>query len=111
MFTHEDQQTLNDSEDMKLAVDGMRAVFRANGRIQPKHRKALDALARFCKVGAYNYGTDQVEINRIVGRLEVYNFIMFCLEYPVKERRKLTAQIKQLEDTRDGRDTDRFDDD
>ena len=106
MLTPKDQQTLNYSEDMKLAVDGMRAVFRANGRIQPKHRKALDALARFCKVGAYNYGTNQVEINRTVGRLEVYNYIMLCLEYPVKEQRKLKAQIKQLEDTRDGRGSD-----
>lgn len=111
MLTPQDQEKLNDSEDLKLAVDGMRAVFRANGRIQPKHRKALDALARFCKVGAYNYKTDQVEILRTVGRLEVYNFIMFCLEYPIKERRKLTAQIKQLEDTRDGGNTDRTDDD
>ncbi len=111
MLTPESQKTLNDFEDMKLAVDGMRAVFRANGRIQPKHRKALDALARFCKVGAYNHGTNQVEINRTLGRLEVYNFILFCLGYPVKERRKLVAQIKQLEDVRDGRDDDRTDSD
>lgn len=107
MFTQENQQTLNASEDMKLAVDGMRAVFRSNGRVQPKHRKALDALARFCKVGAYNFGASQTEILRMTGRLEVYNYIMLCLDYPIKERRKLTAQIKELEDIRDGRNSDR----
>lgn len=99
----ETQQALNEREDMKLAVDGMRAVFRSGGRIQPKHRRALDALARFCKVNAYNYGTSQTEILRMAGRLEVYNYIMFCLEYPAAERRKLVAEIKQLEDVRDGR--------
>ncbi len=106
MLTPKNQQVLNDSEDMKLAVDGMRAVFRSNGKIQPKHRRALDVLARFCRVRAYNYGTNQVEMNRIIGRLEVYNYIMFCLEYPVKERRKLATQIKELEDIRDDRRTD-----
>ncbi len=105
MLTPENQQVLNDSEDMKLAVDGMRAVFCSNGRIQPKHRRALDALARFCKVGAYNHGTNQVEINRITGRREVYNYITFCLEYSAKERRKLVTQITELEDIRDGRRT------
>jgi len=101
-----DQKELNDREDMKLAVDGIRAVFRANGKIQLKHRKALDALARFCKVNAYNHGTDSTEILRISGRREVYNFIMFCLDYPIKERRKLVLEIKELEDLRDGRSTD-----
>lgn len=94
---------------MKLAVDGMRAVFRANGKVQPKHRRALDALARFCKINAYDHKTDQTEIVRITGRREVYNFIMFCLDYPKEERRKLKAQIKELEDLRDGRCTDRTD--
>ena len=108
MFGEEQQKSLNDREDLKLAVDGMRAVFCANGKIQPKHRKALDALARFCKGGgggvwATNYGTDQTEIIRTIGRIEVYNFIMFCLDYPVRERRKLAKEIKQLEDVRDGR--------
>lgn len=111
MLTPENQQILNDSEDMKLAVDGMRVVFRSNGRIQPKHRRALDALARFCKIGAYNHGIDQTEILRMTGRREVYNYIIFCLEYPVKERRKLTAQIAELEDIRDGRGSNRADDD
>lgn len=118
MFTKEKQQVLNDSEDMKLAVDSMRAVFKPNGKTKPKHQRALDALARFCKVGAHNYGTDQTEILRIVGRLEVYNYIMLCLEYPMKERHKLAAQITELEETRDGRtgsgrpdDTDRPDND
>lgn len=106
MLTKETQKKLNDSEDMKLAVDGMRAVFRANGRVQPKHRRALDALARFCKIGAYNYGVDQAEILRMTGRREVYNYIMFCLEYPTEERRKLKAQITELEDIRDGRRSD-----
>ena len=64
---------------------------------------ALDALARFCKVRAHNYGTSSTEILRITGRIEVYNFIMFCLDYPVRERRKLAKEIKQLEDVRDGR--------
>lgn len=103
MLSPADQLKLNEREDMKLAIDGMRAVFRANGRIQPKHRKALDALGRFCKVNAYNHGTDATEILRISGRREVYNYIMFCLDYPVKERRKLAAEIKQLEDLRDAR--------
>lgn len=106
MLTPKYQKVLNNSEDMKLAIDGMRAVFRSNGKIQPKHRRALDALARFCKAGAYDYGTNQVEINRTIGRLEVYNYIMLCLEYPVRERRKLVTQIKELEDVRDGRRTD-----
>lgn len=106
MLTEEGQETLNKSEDMKLAVDGMRAVFRANGRIQPKHQRALDVLARFCKINAYDHKTDATEILRVTGRREVYNFIMFCLEYPVKERRKLVAKIKELEDIRDGRRTD-----
>lgn len=106
MLSPTDQKELNDREDMKLAVDGIRAVFRANGKIQLKHRKALDALARFCKVNAYNHGTDSTEILRISGRREVYNFIMFCLDYPIKERRKLVLEIKELEDLRDGRSTD-----
>ncbi|KKL07650.1 hypothetical protein LCGC14_2583890 [marine sediment metagenome] len=110
MLTPEDQKTLNDSEDMKLAVDGLRALFRPDGNEEPKHRKALDALARFCKVDAYNHGTDQTEILRITGRREVYNFIMFCLEYPETERRKLVAEIRQLEDIRDGRRSDTDDD-
>ena len=103
MLTQESRKALNEREDMKLAVDGMRAVFRSNGRIQPKHHKALDALARFCKVNAYNYGTNEAEIIRMTGRREVYNYIMFCLEYPATERRKLVVEIKQLEDVRDGR--------
>ena len=103
MLSNAEHNALNDKEDMKLAVDGMRAVFRSNGRVQPKHRKALDALARFAKIGAYNHGTNETEILRITGRREMYNFIMFCLEYPVKERRKLAIQIKELEDVRDGR--------
>ncbi len=107
MLSPTDQKELNDREDMKLAVDGMRAVFRANGKVQLKHRKALEALARFCKVNAYDHKTDQTEIIRITGRREVYNFIMFCLDYPTKERRKLAEQIKELEDLRDGRGTDR----
>ena len=112
MLTSENQQALNEREDMKLAVDGMRAVFRSNGRIQPKHQRALDALGRFCKIGTYNHGDDQTEILRITGRREVYNYIMFCLEYPVKEQRKLKTQIKELEEIRDDtRRTDRPDDD
>ncbi len=110
MLTEENQKALNDREDMKLAVDGMRAVFRANGRVKPKHRRALEALARFAKVGAYNHGVDNTEILRITGRREMYNFIMFCLEYPVKERRKLAVEIKKLEDVRDGRSRDTDDD-
>ena len=110
MLTQESRKALNEREDMKLAIDGMRAVFRSNGRIQPKHRKALDALARFCKVNAYNYGTNETEIIRMTGRREVYNYIMFCLEYPVIERRKLVVEIKQLEDVRDGRRPDNDDD-
>lgn len=106
MLTEEGQETLNKSEDMKLAVDGMRAVFQANGRTQPKHQRALDALARFCKINAYDHKTDTTEILRVTGRREVYNFIMFCLEYPAKERRKLVAKIKELEDIRDDRRTD-----
>jgi len=102
----EDQKALNDREDMKLAVDSMRAVFMSDGTIQPKHQAVLDALARFCKVNAYNYGVDQAEIIRMAGRREAYNYIMFCLEYPVAERRKLTEQIGELEDMRDGRRTD-----
>ena len=111
-LSNEVQQSLNEHEDMKLAIDGMRAVFRANGRVQPKHKKALEALERFCKVKAYNHGTDTAEILRTTGRREVYNYIMFCLEYPIAARRKLTARIKELEDTRDGRrsDSDRDDD-
>lgn len=96
-----EQATLNDSEDMKLGVDGMRAVFTSGGKTQPKHQRALDALARFCKVGATDHGTEQAEINRIVGRLEVFNYIMFCLKYPKRERRKLAEQITELEDIRD----------
>ncbi len=111
MLSDDEQQTLNDSEDMKLAVEGMRAVFRTNGRVQPKHQKALDALARFCKVNSYKHGSDQTEILRITGRREVYNFIMFCLEYPKPELRKLKAQIKKLEDAKDGRNSDRTDND
>ena len=115
MLGEEQQKSLNDREDLKLAVDGMRAVFCANGKIQPKHRKALDDMARFCKVGGggvwvSNYGTDQTEIIRTIGRMEVYNFIMFCLEYHVRERRKLAKEIKQLEDIRDGRRSDSDDD-
>lgn len=106
MLSDSEQIVLNDTEDMKLAVDGMRAVFRSNGRIQPKHQRALDALARFCKIRSYEHGTDQTEILRITGRREVYNFIMFCLDYPVKEQRKLKAKIKALEDIRDGRGSD-----
>ena len=103
MLAPEDKKLLSESEDMKLAADGLRAVFRPDGQIQPKHHKALDAIARFCKVNSYNHGVDQVEINRMTGRREVYNFIMFCLEYPAEERRKLIAQITQLEEVRDGR--------
>lgn len=110
MLTDTDQQTLNDSEDMKLAVDNMRAVFMSGGKIQPKHQRALDALARFCKIGAYNYGTNETEILRTTGRREAFNFIMFCLKYPKEERRKLKSQIAQLEDIRDGRGTDTDDD-
>ena len=103
MLAPEDKKLLSESEDMKLAADGLRAVFRPDGQIQQKHHKALDAIARFCKVNSYNHGVDQVEINRMTGRREVYNFIMFCLEYPAEERRKLIAQITQLEEVRDGR--------
>ena len=67
----------------------------------------MEALARFCKVNAYNHGTDSTEILRFSGRREVYNFIMFCLDYPTKEHRKLVLEIKELEDLRDGRGTDR----
>ena len=100
-----EQQALNTIQDMKLAVDSMRAVFTSNSKILPKHQRALDALARFCKVGAYNHGTDQVEINRTLGRLEAFNYVMFCLNYPKVERRKLAEQITTLEDIRDGRGT------
>ncbi len=103
MLSEGQAKVLNKSEDMKLAVDGLRAVFMSGGKILPKHQRALDALARFCRVGAYNFGTDQVEIDRMIGRLEAFNFIMFCLNYPPSERRKLKAQISELEDTRDGR--------
>ncbi len=111
MLSDSDQKELNDREDMKLAVDGMRAVFSDNGEIQPKHREALDALARFAAIRSYKHGTDTAEILRITGRREMYNYIMFCLEYPAKERRKLTAQIKELEDLRDGRSNDSDGDD
>lgn len=106
VLNEQQQKALNDTEDMKLAVDSVRAIFRSSGKIQPKHRKVLDVLARFCKVGAYNYGTSETEILRMTGRLEVYNYIILCLEYPVHERRKLVTQIKQLEDLRDGRGSD-----
>ena len=98
----ESQKALSDRQDMKLAVDGMRAVFMENGVTHPRHQKALDALARFCRINAYDYKTDQVQILRMTGRLEVYNYIMFCLRYPDKERHKLKAQIQQLEETADG---------
>lgn len=103
MLTLKNQKALNDSEDMKLALDGLRAVFQADGDIQPKHRKALDALAWFCKIGHYDYGKNDTEIFRTLGRIEVYNYIIFCLEYSAEERRKLEATIKELEDVRDGR--------
>ncbi len=103
MLAQADQETLNASEDMKLGVDGMRAVFMSNGKIQPKHQRALDALARFCKIGVYNYGMNETEILRMVGRAEAFNYIMLCLKYPQKERRKLAEQITQLEELRDGR--------
>lgn len=108
--TSDFQQELNDSEDTKLAVDSLRALFCVDGQIQPKHRIALDVLARFCKVRAYDYKTNETEILRMTGRREVYNYIMFCLEYPVEERRKLAAQIERLEGIRDGRRTDNDDD-
>lgn len=103
MLSDEDRAKLNEREDMKLAVDGMRAVFRSGGKVQPKHQRALDVLERFCKVRAYDYGKDATEILRMAGRREVYYFIMLCLEYPVRERRKLVAEIKQFEEIRDGR--------
>lgn len=97
----EQQQTFNKTEDMKFAVDNLRAVFRSGTKTQPKQQRALDALARFCKIGAYNHGTNQTEILRTVGRQEVFNFIKFCLDYPKEERRKLKSQIQKFEDIRD----------
>lgn len=116
-LSSEQQKDLNECEDLKLAIDGMRAVFRVNGKLQPKHRKALEVLARFCKVvregsGTYviNHGTDPTEIIRMTGRQEVYNYILYCLDYPVRERRKLVTEIKNLEDIRDARRSDSDDD-
>lgn len=113
MLDETSKKALSDREDTKLAVDGIRAVFCENGEIHPKHRRALDALARFCKVSregagrhAIDHGTDPTEIIRTMGRQEVYNFIMFCLEYPDKQRHKLVEEIKELEDQRDARRTD-----
>lgn len=111
MLTEADQESLTELEDNKLAIDALKVLFKPDGESQPKHRKALDALARFCKVELYNYGFNQTEIFRTTGRREVYNYIMWCLEYPEEERRKLKTQISNLEDIRDGRDSDRTDDD
>lgn len=74
----------------------IRAIFTENGKVRPKHRKVLDDLARFCRIKSTSFGFDSIEHAKLLGRMEVYNRILFFVEMPKKQRSALMEESRRI---------------
>ena len=79
-------------------VSSFRAVLNPHGELMPQQRKVLSALRSFCHIGVIDHGSDPIKMARIVGRREVYDWVMNNISLEEIELYELEKQIREYED-------------
>lgn len=97
----------NPYEEAKHEVDTVRAyrqIFMSNAKVTRAGQKVLDDLAEFGYVHAFEHKNketgenyDKDTIQRITGRKELYNRIMFWLNYDKEAMRQNKKAIRDYD--------------
>jgi len=78
----------------RTAINAYRAIF--NG---PFADTVMADLEHFCKVNATSYGNDPVEQTKILGRMEVYNWISLRVNSNSNTTRQIDDEINKIKES------------